>query len=103
MGLFKKTGSKGIHSGTWGCLFADHKIDVDTIANELRCVEREGTLNGGRKVTFLRVFLRKEAESKGVKVTGWETFDQHPDLIVFEGYLGLDNKAHLEEKRAWRK
>jgi hypothetical protein len=51
-------------------------------------------------VTFMRVFKPKEAEQKGVVVTGWETFDQHPDLILFEGYLTRSNEAYLERKRA---
>jgi len=27
-----------------------------------------------------------------------ETFDQHPELIMFEGYLDANNQAHLERK-----
>lgn len=40
----------------WGQLVNVHKVDVDTLANEFRCVEREGVMEGGRPVTFLRVF-----------------------------------------------
>jgi len=98
MGLFKKKVVKEIHDGAWGWL-VQHGIDVDTLSKEVRCVECEGTLNGTRPVTFLRVFRPKEAEEKGVEVTGWETFDQHPDLIHFEGYLTRSNEAHLERKR----
>ena len=100
MGLFKKKIVKEIHDGTWGHLVHVHGIDVDTLFREIRCVEREGTLEGGRPVTFLRVFKPKEVEQKGVAVTGWETFDEHPDLIHFEGYLTRSNEAHLERKRA---
>lgn len=99
MGLFKKKIIKEIHDGAWGHLVSVHGIDVDTLSKEIRCVEREGTLNGTQPVTFLRVFRPREAEQKGVAVTGWETFDQYPDLILFEGYLTRLNKAHLERKR----
>jgi len=34
-----------------------------------------------------------------IVVEGWETFGQHPDLILFEGYLTKANEAHLERKR----
>ena len=58
-----------------------------------------GALPNGRPVTFLRVFRPREIAERGVVVTGWETFDQHPDLILVEGYLGRDNRAYLERKR----
>ena len=62
-------------------------------------MDREGMLDGGRPVTFLRVFKPMEAQQKGIDVTGRETFDQHPDLILFEGYLTQANEAYLERKR----
>ena len=99
MGLFKKKVAKEIHDGAWGHMVNVHKIDVDTLSREIRCVEREGMLEGKGPVTFMRVFKPKEAEQKGVVVTGWETFDQHPDLILFEGYLTKSNEAYLERKR----
>lgn len=98
MGLFKKKIIKEIHDGAWGHLVSVHKIDVDTLSNEMRCVEREGFLDGKGSVTFLRVFKPKKVAEKGVTVTGWETFDQHPELILFEGYLTSLNEACLERK-----
>lgn len=100
MGLFKKKVVKDVYGGAWGHLVGVHKIDVDTIAKEMKCVEREGTVDGVGPVTLLRIFKPREAEQKGVAVTGWETFDQHPDLVIFEGYLTKTNVAHLERKRA---
>lgn len=100
MGFFKKKVIKEIHAGTWGHLVSVHNINVDTISKELRCVECEGVLDGRTPVTFLRVFKPSEAQQKGVVVTGWETFDQHPELILFEGYLTKTNEAHLERKKA---
>jgi hypothetical protein len=98
MGLFKKKVVKEIADGAWGHLVNAHGISVDTLYKEMRCVEREGTLEG-EKVKFLRVFKPMEAQHKGIPIMGWETFDQHPDLIIFEGYLTESNKAHLERKR----
>lgn len=102
MGLFNRKPKvvKEIYGGAWGCLVQQHGVDVDTLSRDIRCVEREGALNGAGPVTFLRVFRPKEAEQKGIVVTGWETFDQHPDLIHFEGYLTRSNKAYLERKKA---
>lgn len=98
MGLFKKKVVKEIHDGIWGHLVSEHKIDVDMLSKEMRCVEQEGMLDGKGKVTFVRVFKPDDAARKGVTVTGWETFDQHPDLILFEGYLTISNMAYLERK-----
>ena len=100
MGFFKKKVIKEIDGGAWGHLVSVHKIDVDTLSKEMRCVEKEGFLDGGRPVTFLRVFKPGEAQQKNIVVIGWETFDQHPDLILFEGYLTKTNEAYLERKKA---
>lgn len=98
MGWFKKKPFKEIYGGAWGHLVNKHEIDVDTLAREMRCVEKKGVLDSGIPVTFLRVFRLSDMSKKGVNVAGWETFDDHPDLIAFEGYLSADNEAHLERK-----
>jgi hypothetical protein len=99
MGLFKKKIIKEIEGGTWGHLVSVHKLDVDTLTREIRCVEQKGTLKNGVPVTLLRVFKLKQASDQGVEVTGWETFDEHPDLILFDGYVTANNQAHLERKQ----
>jgi len=75
-----------------------HKVDVDTLSREMRCVEREGALENGMSVTFQRVFKPIKVQRKGIEVTGRETFDQHPELIIFEGYLTKANEPYLERK-----
>jgi hypothetical protein len=99
MRLFKKKVVKEIDGGAWGHLVHAHKIDVDTLSREMRCVEREGALENGMPVTFLRVFKPIEAQGKGVEVTGWETLDQNPELILFEGHITKSNEAYLDRKR----
>jgi len=47
---------------------------------------------------MLRIFSLREVSARGIAVTGWETFDRHPELILFEGYLDSNNTAHLERK-----
>jgi len=98
MALFKKKIVKEISGGAWGHLVGVHKIDVDTLANKLRCVERAGVINGGKPVTMLRVFRLPDIQQRGINVAGWETFDQYPELILFEGYLTKTNEAFLERK-----
>jgi hypothetical protein len=98
MGLFKKKVVKEIPGGAWGYLVNVHKMDVDTLARQFRCVEREGVLDRGNPVTFLRVFSLSDVQQRGINVTGWETFDQYPEMILFEGYLTKTNDAHLERR-----
>ena len=52
----------------------------------------------GSQVTLLRIFSLSDVQKKGITITGWETFDQHPELIMFEGYIEGNNQAHLERK-----
>ena len=99
MGLFKKKIIKEIDGAIWGHLFNVHKVDVQTMSFKMRFVEREGFLEGGKPVTFIRVFKPEEAQMKNITITGWETFDQYPDLIHFEGYLTKRNEAFLEPKK----
>ncbi len=94
----KKLPFKEIEGGTWGHMVRIHKVDVDTLWREMRCVERGGTINGGEPVKLIRIFSLKDVEAKGVEITGWETFDSHPDLILYEGYLTQRNQAHMERK-----
>ena len=60
-------------------------------------------LNGvGRSEIALRrcAGTQHTVERRGIAITGWEAFNEYPDLILFEGYLTRSNEAHLERKRA---
>jgi hypothetical protein len=99
MGFFKKRVVKEIFAGIWGHMINDHHIDVVTL-DQMRCVDRGGIINDGLPVTLIRVFSPGEVTGKGIRVTGWETFDEHPEFILYEGYLTQDNKAFLVKKKA---
>jgi hypothetical protein len=98
MGLFflKKKVVREISGGVWGHLVNAHGFDVDTLARSIRCVEKEGVLDETKPVTFLRVFHLQEAAKEGVEIKSWDTFDQHPDLILLEGYITKANEAFLK-------
>jgi len=102
MGLFSrnKKAFKEIDGPLWGHMVNQQRIDVDTLANNLRVVAREGTLEEKGPVTFLRIFNLNHARQKGIEIAGWETLDQNPDLILFEGYLTRSNEVQLERKNA---
>jgi hypothetical protein len=96
---FKKKVVKEIEGSAWGHLVSEHHIDVDTLHKEMRCVEREQNKEGHEPVIQLRIFKPAEVDQKGIEVKGWETFDEYPDLIHFEGYMNMySNEAYLERK-----
>ena len=99
MWFFKKTVIKKVRNQVRKHLVSAHKMDLDTISKELRCVEQDGVIDGKGPVTFLRVFRPAEAQQKEIVVTGWETFDQHPDLILFKGHLTITNEVYLEQRK----
>lgn len=99
MGLFKKKVIKEVRDAAWGHLVNKHGIDVDTLSKDMRLVEKEGAIDGKGPVTMMRVFRLSETQQKGLNVTGWEFFNEHPELIIFEGYLTLKNEAVFERKR----
>lgn len=92
----KKVKPKEIPGGAWGHLVSAHHIDVDTLS-KWRCVDLPGEANG-QPVMLLRIFNPKTVQEKGVVIEGWATFDEHPELILFEGYLDRRNNASLEKK-----
>ncbi len=102
MGLFsrKKKAFKEIDGPLWGHMVNQQRIDVDTLSNHLRIVDREGTLDGNIPVTQVRVFNINQARQKGIAIEGWETLDQNPDLVLFEGYVTRTNEVKLERKNA---
>ena len=96
-GLFQPSIVKEIEGGTWGHLLNAHGMDVDSLSQHIRCIDKSGVKDGIR-VKMLRIFSLREVAARGIAVTGWETFDRHPELILFEGYLDSNNTAHLERK-----
>lgn len=84
--------------GVWEHLVSVHKQDAGNIVRQMRCVERQGVLDDGTPVIFLRVFKVEEAMRQGVAVSGWETLDRHPDLIRFEGFFTREGKAYLRRR-----
>ena len=58
--------------------------------------------NGGDKDTFeVRVFDASQAADKGIKVRDYLTFDEHPEMILYEGWFNKrtsDSKIQAKEK-----
>ena len=59
---------------------------------------------GGEKGYDIRIFASHEAEAKRVKVKNYMSLDEHPELIIFEGWFDREaKKVELEEKRVMPK
>ncbi len=92
---FKKKVVRQIEGEAWGNLVNDHGFDVDTLSNFIRCVKKIG-LEGSKSVSLLRIFDLREIEKKGIEINSWETLDQHPDLILLEGYENQKGKVFFK-------
>ncbi len=56
--------------------------------------------SGEDKGLDVRIFAQYEAASSSAKIKDYTTLDQHPQLILFEGWFDKESKkAELEEKR----
>jgi len=52
----------------------------------------------GKKAFDVRVFDEAQVAQKKVKIKDWATFDEHPDLILYEGWFDKQSmQAELEE------
>jgi len=51
----------------------------------LRRVESEGTV-GDKPVTLIRIFDPTTTKQKDVAIENYHSLDNHPDLILYEGY-----------------
>lgn len=54
----------------------------------------------GKKAFDVRVFDEAQVAAKKVKVKDYNTFDEHPGLILFEGWFDKESmRAELVEKK----
>jgi hypothetical protein len=64
-------------------LVVNLEADVDRLAR-LKCVAQAG-FEGNRPVTFIRLFNPESAGKIG-GIRNFAALDQHPELILYEGY-----------------
>lgn len=69
---------------------------VAEFLHTLRCFEYEGTVNE-RSVQRFQIFSPEKAEHLSIK----NRFDlgQHPELILFEGYIEGHNRVYVADRR----
>ena len=93
----KLPGPKEIPELAGRYLVVQKKRDPDWVW-KLRAVVRKSPK--GKKVFDVRVFDDAQVAQKGVRINDWTTFDEHPDLILYEGWFDKESMgAELEERR----
>jgi hypothetical protein len=55
---------------------------------------------GKKKAFYCRVFDEARVAQAGVKVKDWSSLDEHPDLILWEGYFDKETNTMRREKFA---
>lgn len=93
----KLPGPKEIPGPVQSHLTIERKMDPDLV-RLLKAVVRRSPK--GEKVFDIRIFDQGEAEAKKIQVKDYPSLDEHPDLIIYEGWFNEAAKqVELEEKK----
>jgi len=68
-------------------------------ASSLRCFETDGS-HQGEKVTKLRIFSPAMAGSFGLAIRTIADLDQHPEVLLFEGYVERSGRVYVADRRS---
>ena len=85
----KLPGPKGIPELAGRYMVVEEKKNPDWVWN-LKGVVRP---TGKKKAFYCRVFDEAQVAKAGVKVTDWTSLDEHPDLILWEGYCDRETNT----------
>lgn len=78
-------------------LVSEYKMDV-SLVRLLKIVVRKRSQ--AERAFDCRIFDQSEAEAQELKINDYNTLDQHPDLILYEGHYEEDTKhVELTEKK----
>ena len=91
------SGPKGLPGLVQNYLIAEKKMDAGLVKLLKAVVERSTT---GEKAYNIRVFDESDALANKVQVKDYASFDERPDLIIYEGWFDEGTKqVTLEEKK----
>lgn len=95
-GEVKLPGPKGIPQPVGGHMVVKEKKNPDWVW------KLQGVVRSTEKKTafYCRVFDEAQAALAGVKVKDWSSLDEHPDLILWEGYFDKETHVVRPEKFA---
>lgn len=79
------------------CLITERKLNPD-LAPIFKAVVRKSA--NGETSFNIRVFDESDARAKKIEVKDYSTLDEHPDLVLYEGWFNEGSKkVELEEKK----
>jgi hypothetical protein len=90
----KLPGPKGIPDLAGRYMVVEEKKDPNWVW-KLKGVVRPA---GRKKVFYCRVFDEAQVAQAGVKVKDWTSLDEHPALILWEGYFDKETNTARPEK-----
>ena len=90
----KLPGPKGIPELAGRYMIVEGKKDPDLVW-QLKAVIRPA---GKKKAFYCRVFSEGQVAQAGANVKDWTSLDNHPDLILWEGYLDKETNTVRHEK-----
>ena len=64
----------------------------------LRYIEIDGTVNG-RQVKRMRIFSPFKAREHNITINSNSELEQHPELLLFEGYIDYCGNVYVADRR----
>ena len=80
------------------CLTNEFHLRPEDMAS-LQWVTLSGSF-GGFSVSVVRIFNHIEAQKSGFSISRYHDLDEHPEVVVFEGYVFKDGPVHLRKKES---
>jgi hypothetical protein len=65
----------------------------------LRCFEYQGEVNG-KSVRRISIFSPNRVEEKHFVIKTRQDLEQHPEMLLFEGYIDRQGNAYVADRRA---
>ncbi|MEW6142070.1 MAG: hypothetical protein AB1597_02795 [Chloroflexota bacterium] len=79
-------------------IITEFHVDPDWAYSRLRCVEDR---DKAKKIRRYRIFdMDVISANKGFKVKDYASFDAHPEMVMFEGFVTDDGQVSLTRNDA---
>jgi len=65
---------------------------------ELRCFEYDGVIHE-KPVRCIRIFSPHLAQEQHISIRTNEDLDQHPEVLLYEGYIDAQGNAYINDQR----
>jgi hypothetical protein len=73
-------------------IFLSEYLDI------LRCFEYDGVVNG-KEVRCIHIFSPYRAKEKCLSIRTKSDLDQHPEMLLFEGYIDRQGSVYVADRR----